>query len=100
MTEPNLYICALLIAAGIAFHFLLKLQELERQGQIITPWAYWAKNPYTSLSVVFGAYLFMAMAFYMQQLTYLAAITIGVACNSLGDKLRANANTALDKIRP
>ena len=89
--EPNLITCAGLVLVGIAFHFLTKLKELEDQGQIVTPWAYWARTPYTSLTVVSGAYLALAAAYYAGELTHLAALLIGIACNSMGDKLRARA---------
>lgn len=91
MTEPNLWICAVLVAIGILFHFVLKLQELESQGTIISPWSYWSRKPYTSLSVIMAAYLFMALQFSLHELSYSAAILTGIACNSLGDKLRAQA---------
>ena len=91
---PNLYVCAALVFAGIAFHFLTKLAELEKQGQIVTPWEYWRSKPYTSLIVVVGAYLGAAVAFYAGELTYLASILLGIACNSMGDKLRARADAA------
>lgn len=89
--NPNIYVCAALVAAGIAFHFLTKLKELESQGKIVTPWEYWRAQPYTSLSVVVAAYLALAAAYYTGELTNLAALLIGVACNSMGDKLRARA---------
>lgn len=89
--NPNLYACIALVAAGIAFHFLTKLKELEAQGRIVTPLEYWRAQPYTSLSVVSAAYLALAAAYYAGELTHLAALLIGVACNSMGDKLRARA---------
>ena len=89
--EPNLIACAGLVAVGIAFHFLTKLSELEAQGQIITPWAYWSRSPYSSAAVVMAAYLFMALQYQLGELSYSAALLTGIACNSLGDKLRARA---------
>ena len=88
---PNLYICALLVAAGIAFHFVIKLGELEAQGNIVSPLNYWKQHPYTSLTVVMAAYLFMTLQHALGELSYSAAILTGIACNSLGDKLRARA---------
>lgn len=90
--NPNLWACAALIAFGIAFHFVTKLGELEAQGKIITPLGYWKEHPYTSLSVVMAAYLFMALQHSMGELTYSASILTGFACNSLGDRLRARAS--------
>lgn len=90
---PNLYICAALVAAGIAFHFVLKLQELEQRGEIVSPWRYWRANPYSSLVVVMSAYLYFAWRFSEGPMVLSDAILIGVACNSLGDKLRARAST-------
>lgn len=92
--DPNLWICALLVALGVGFHFIVKLAELENQGQIVTPWGYWRSKPYTSLIVVAGAYLGAAVAFYAGELTYLASILLGIACNSMGDKLRARAEAS------
>lgn len=89
--SPNLYICAALVAAGIAFHFVLKLSEMESQGNIVSPLTYWKQHPYTSLTVVMSAYLFMALQSALGELSYSAAILTGIACNSLGDKLRARA---------
>jgi len=91
MTAPNLVACSALVAFGILFHFVTKLSELESQGTIITPWRYWANHPYTSLSVIMAAYLFMALQYALHELSYSAAILTGFACNSLGDKLRARA---------
>jgi hypothetical protein len=95
MTEPNLLMCALLVLFGICFHFLLKLSELESQGKIVTPWAYWRDHPYTSLTVVMGAYAFLLLSHFMHELTYVTALLIGIACNSIGDKLRARAEAAI-----
>jgi hypothetical protein len=95
MTQPNLYLCILLVLFGILFHFVLKLSELESQGKIVTPWAYWREHPYTSLGVVMGAYLFLMVSHFMNELTYVTALLIGIACNSIGDKLRARAEAAI-----
>lgn len=91
--NPNLYLCALLVAGGIGFHFLTKLAELESQGQIISPWRYWSQHPYTSLTVIAAAYIFMALQWSIGELSYTAAALTGIACNSLGDKLRARADS-------
>lgn len=103
MNEPNLHYCAALVAAGIIFHFLTKLSELESQGTIVTPWEYWRQHPYTSLIVVVSAYLFMALQYVVGELTYSASILTGIACNSLGDKLRARggfiADQRIDKVQ-
>lgn len=89
----NLWICAGLVFLGIVFHFLTKLAELESKGEVITPWQYWRQHPYTSLIVLLGAYLFMAFQFAIGELSYSAAVLTGIASNSLGDKLRAKAQT-------
>jgi hypothetical protein len=91
----KILICAALVAFGILFHFVIKLGELETQGKIITPLDYWRQHPYTSLLVVMSAYLYMAFQFTIGELGYSTAILIGIACNSLGDKLRARAQGAL-----
>lgn len=93
---PNLWICGLLVAFGILFHFITKLAELEATGRIVTPWGYWRDHPYTSLVVVMAAYLVMALQHAIGELTYSAAILTGIACNSLGDKLRARAEAKAD----
>jgi len=99
---PNLWVCAALVAFGVLFHFLTKLAELEATGRIITPWAYWRDHPYTSAIVIVAAYLVMALQYAIGELSYSAAILTGIACNSLGDKLRARAgakaDAALDKV--
>lgn len=97
MTDtPNLWICAALVLLGILFHFITKLAELEMQGRIITPWRYWRDHPYTSLIVIIAAYLVMALQYAIGELSYSAAILTGIACNSLGDKLRARASARAD----
>lgn len=93
---PNLWICGGLVAFGILFHFIVKLGELETQGKIVTPWAYWRDHPYTSLVVVMAGYLVMALQYAIGELSYSAAILTGIACNSLGDKLRARASAKAD----
>lgn len=95
MTQPNLILCTLLVLFGIIVHFVLKLSELETQGKIITPWAYWREHPYTSLNVVLGAFGLMLASYFMHELTYITAICIGWICNSAGDKLRARAEAAI-----
>lgn len=94
---PNLWVCAGLVAFGILFHFLTKLAELEATGRIITPLAYWRDHPYTSAIVVCAAYLVMALQYALGELSYSAAIFTGIACNSLGDKLRARAGAKADE---
>lgn len=96
---PNLWYCAALVLAGILFHFLTKLAELEAQGNITTPLAYWREHPYTSLIVVMSAYLFMGLQAAVGELSYSAAILTGIACNSLGDKLRARATAKADRLK-
>lgn len=97
MTDaPNLWVCGLLVAFGILFHFITKLAELEMQGRIVTPWRYWRDHPYTSLIVVLAAYLVMALQAAIGELSYSAAILTGIASNSLGDKLRARAEAKVD----
>ncbi len=102
MTLPNLYVCSGLVMLGILFHFIVKLSEFEQQGKIMTPWGYWRSTPYSSLLVVMSAYLFMALQAAINELSYTSAILTGIACNSLGDKLRARSETfaaaKLDKI--
>lgn len=96
--EPNLWICTGLVLFGILFHFVVKLGELEVSGKIVTPWGYWREHPYTSLTVLMAAYLFMALQYSLGELSYSAAVLTGVACNSIGDKLRARANARLDRL--
>lgn len=97
MTDaPNLWVCAALVAAGILFHFVTKLAELEAQGRIITPWRYWRDHPYTSLIVVMAAYLAMGLQAAIGELSYSSSLLTGIAANSLGDKLRAHADAKVD----
>lgn len=97
--DPNLWLCAGLVLVGIMFHFLTKLTEMEAQGSIVSPLDYWKAHPYTSLSVVAAAYLFMGLQAALGELSYSAAILTGIACNSLGDKLRAQANAKTDRLK-
>jgi len=93
----KIYLCALAVTIGIMFHFVTKLAELQTHGIFMTPWEYWRKNLYTSLVVVMGAYLFMALQSTVGELTYTSALLTGITCNSIGDKVRAKANAAVDK---
>lgn len=93
---PNLWACSGLVLLGILFHFVTKLQDLEIAGQIVTPWAYWRNHPYTSLSVVMAAYLFMSLQYAIGELSYTAAILTGIACNSMGDRMRSRAQARAD----
>lgn len=87
--EVQLWLCLVLCALGVLFHFITKLYELEQTGVVLTPWAYWRRWPYASLIVVFSALLMILLQYYIKELTYSASILTGIACNSLGDKLRA-----------
>lgn len=98
MDSPNLYICSGLVLLGILFHFVTKLGELEAQGTIVTPWAYWREHPYTSLVVVMSAYIALAMTYSIGEMSYYAAVVTGIACNSLGDKLRARSTAWSDRL--
>lgn len=95
--NPNLWICAGLVAIGIAFHFVTKLGELESVGKIVSPWGYWKQHPYTSLTVVMAAYLFMAVQHSIGELTHTSALLTGVACNSAGVNLRSKAASMLNR---
>lgn len=96
-SNPNLWVCAALVAFGILFHFVTKLAELEATGRIVTPWGYWRDHPYTSLVVVMAAYLVMGLQYAIHELSYSASILTGIACNSLGDKLRVRAEAKADE---
>lgn len=98
MDQPNLWICAGLVLFGILFHFITKLTELESQGRIVTPWGYWRQNPYTSLSVLMASFSAMLLMYSIGELTYYASAITGLACNSLGDKLRAKSTAWADKV--
>lgn len=87
--QVNLWLCLLLCTIGVLFHFITKLYELEQTGIIMAPWTYWRRWPYASLIVVFSAVLMILLQYYIKELTYSASILTGIACNSLGDKLRA-----------
>ncbi len=84
-------LCMLLTAIGIVFHFVSKLGELESRGQIVTPWEYWRGHPYTSLAVIMAAYLVTFLQWQLGELGLVGSIMNGIACNALGDKLRATA---------
>lgn len=100
MTDINLYIAVALAFFGVAFHFVTKLYELEQSGVVTTPWAYWAKHPYATVTVVMSTALMLLLQYYLRELTYSAALLTGIASNSLGDKLRAKAMAAADRVSP
>lgn len=87
--EVELWLALLLCAVGVLFHFVTKLYELEQTGVVLAPWTYWRRWPYASLIVVLSALLMILLQYYIKELTYSASILTGIACNSLGDKLRA-----------
>lgn len=93
----NLYLAAILVAAGILVHFLKKLYDLENAGTILPPATYLRQHPYTFLSAVASAYMFAAMLYFVDQFNYAVAILVGVTCGSAYDSLRARAAGKLDK---
>jgi hypothetical protein len=95
MTQPNLYLCILLVLFGILFHFVLKLSELESQGKIVTPWAYWARAPLYEPRRCDGRLPVPDGLALHERVDLCAALLIGIACNSIGDKLRARAEAAI-----
>lgn len=95
MTTPNLWVCAVLVAAGILLHFLKKGYEAEQTGVHIAPIDYLKNHPYGSLSMVLSAYMLTAFWFYIGELTYATAILTGVGCNSAFDTLRSRAEARL-----
>lgn len=97
VTIGQLLLCMVFAAIGLTFHFLLKLWELQRQGDLVTPWEYWRRNPYESLIVIFGVVIMLLLGWVTGQLTYGAAILTGVTANTIGDKLRAKANAKIDQ---
>lgn len=100
MNDVNVYVAVALALFGVAFHFVTKLYELEQSGIITTPWAYWSRHPYATVTVVMSVALMLLLQYYLQELTYSAALLTGVASNSLGDKLRAKAMAAADRVVP
>jgi hypothetical protein len=97
VNNPNIPMCCLMVAIGIVFHFISKLAELETQGIHQTPWEYWRTNPWTSVSVIAGAYFTLALMWSLDQLTYSCSLLLGIAANSAGDKMRAQANVLEDQ---
>ena len=92
----QIILCVLLVALGLALHFVGKLAELEARGQAIGAIAYIRRAPYTALSVVLGAYGLLLLAFYAGEMGPIGSFCMGVAANSAGDKLRARAQAKLD----
>lgn len=95
-------LCMLATAVGITFHFVTKLGEMEERGQILTPWQYWRAHPYTSIAVIMAAYLFTFLQWQLSELGLVGSLMNGIACNALGDKVRAKAEAraqrTLDKM--
>ena len=92
----TLGLCAIATAAGILFHFVTKLGELESQGTVVTPWAYWRRHPYTSIAVIMAAYFVLGLQWQLGELGLIGALMNGIGCNALGDKLRAKAAAKTD----
>lgn len=91
MSQPNLWLCAGLIAAGMAAHFCKKLYDLEQAGTILSPLAYARQRPYAVAMAIIGAYLLAAFWYFVGQLNEVASILTGVGCSSAFDTLRARA---------
>lgn len=91
MKDVNVYIALGLVIIGMMAHFVKKLADLEQTGTILSPITFVAQRPYTTLSAVMGALLLALAAYYVGELSYLAAILIGVGCSDAFDSLRARA---------
>lgn len=91
MTEPNLWLCAILIFAGMAGHFIKKLADLQNAGTLLTPLEFARQQPYTVALAVIGAYLLAAFWYFVGQLNEVSAILTGIGCGSAFDSLRARA---------
>lgn len=89
--KTNLYICALLVALGIASHGAKKLYDLEQAGTILSPHAYARKHPYAVVLAIISTYLLAATFYFMGQLNEITAILTGISCGSAFDTLRARA---------
>lgn len=89
MTDINLWLCAGLVASGIVGNLLLNLYKLEQAGTILSPLAYIRMHPYQYAVMVLFAYLLLAMTYFMGQLNYVVAITVGVLADQAHDTLRA-----------
>lgn len=91
-------ICWAAMSAGVLFHFLTKLSELEQAGVIISPGEYWKAHPYTSAVVIVAAHIMLLITWGMGELSIVGSAFIGIGCNSLGDKLRARSSMYSDRL--
>lgn len=94
-TDPSLWICAVLVATGIALHVVKKLYEKEQDGNVISPLEYLRAHPYGVVMMVLGAYLLTAFWYFIGELTYVTAILTGVSANSAFDTLRMRAEAKM-----
>lgn len=92
----DIYVCLLLVLAGVGFNLLVKLAGLEEQGHKIAPWTYVAAHPYRSALLAVSTVLTMLLLYYLGELTYATCVLLGVASDQLADKLRAQASTRVD----
>lgn len=91
MNDTNLFIALGLVLIGMMAHFVKKLADLEQTGTILSPVTFVAQRPYTTLSAIMGGLLLALAAHYVGELSYLAALLIGVGCSDAFDSLRARA---------
>lgn len=96
ISTGQILLCCGLVAAGLLTHFVSKLAEFEQRGAAIGAWAYIAKQPFTSLNVVLGAYGLLLLAYYAGEMGPVGSFCMGVAANSAGDKVRSRAQSKLD----
>lgn len=89
---PQIWLCLILLFAGIGFNFLLKLAALEAAGQIVSLRDYFAARPYSSLVMVVGSVLLLLLLQSLEQLTYATAILLGIAADASAAKLKARAD--------
>jgi hypothetical protein len=89
--KTNIYVCALLLALGMAGHFLLRLYNLQQAGTLLTPWQYARQQPYAVAVAVFGGVLLFLALYFAGQLNEGMAIMVGVGCGEALETLRARA---------
>lgn len=95
----TIILCAVLVFAGLATHFVSKLAELEQRGVPVGAGAYLAQHKWTALNVVLGAYGLLLLAYYTGEMGPVGSFCMGVAANAAGDKLRARAEAKINETK-
>lgn len=85
---------------GVLAVFLTKMAELEEGGQAVGPVRYLREHPYRVLNMLVASEILLFVFEEMNQLTVVAAILTGYACQHSSDALRIRAERRLNQPEP